>query len=560
MKLVDCRRLTGPSVVWSRPGSIADVECDPEQIDALVHSWQKHVRKMLDAVGWYEGQTIAHRFDYGVSLAISSPIDAMYAATELNEWAYHAAVHEINGHDPDYESFGDAVKRLQSEIEEEVRPELITLKFHAEKLNVPFLSDDDEVSLGFGKFSDTWPVQQLPDDNLLDWSAYKPIPVGLVTGTNGKTTSVRLAVAIARGAGLNVGLSSTDWVGVNDRVIDRGDYSGPGGARTVLRDQEVDLAVLETARGGMLRRGLGVERADAALITNIAEDHLGDFGSKSITELLDVKWVVSKALDHNGLLILNADDERLVRKGDRAEVPLGWFSVDERNSVLQAHVDKGGVAATLRGDQVSIHEAGQWHDICSVKEVPITLGGLAKHNVSNVLGAVLLVHKLGVGMGDIAQGLKSIQTNDNPGRCNLYDKNGVTVLVDFAHNPDGVQAIFDVAAQLPAKRRVLCFAQAGDRTDEQIRELAEVAWKMGLDRVHISELSKYARGREQGEVFGLLKSGLINAGASTHQIAHFDEEMDALDEALAWSEPGDLVVMLALASGAAIVERMNQDS
>ncbi len=559
MKLIDCRRLTGPSIIWSRPGSIADIECDPGQVDALVKVWQKHARKMLDAVGWYEGQTIAHPFSYGVSLAISSPIDAMYAATALNEWAFHAASHELVGDNPDNEAFGDALKRLQLEINEEVRPELIALKFHADKLNVPFLSDDDEVSLGFGKFSETWAVQDIPDESDLSWSKYKPIPLALVTGTNGKTTSVRLAVRIARGAGLNVGLSSTDWVGVNDRVIDRGDYSGPGGARTVLRDKEVDVAILETARGGMLRRGLGVEYADAALITNIAEDHLGDFGSKSVDELLNVKWVVSKALDSSGLLILNADDNRLVKKSAEAEVPLGWFSVDEGNTVLQSHVAKGGVVATVKGGTISVYEQGQWYEICPVKDVPITLGGIAKHNVSNVLGAVLLTRKLAIGFEDIASGLKQIQANDNPGRCNLYEKSGATVLVDFAHNPDGMQAIFDVATQLPAKRRVLCFAQAGDRTDDQIKQLAEVAWKMGLDRVHISELAKYARGRESGEVFELLKHGLMSVGAQSQQIVHFEEEIDAFRDAIAWAQPGDLVIILALGSGAEVVELMSQD-
>ncbi|MEM7281451.1 MAG: Mur ligase family protein, partial [Pseudomonadota bacterium] len=459
MKLIDCRRLTGPSIIWNRPGSIADVECASDQIDPLVSAWEKNARKMLDAVGWYEGQTMTHRFSYGVSLALSSPIDAMYAATELNEWAFNASVQELGGDAEDFVPFSEAIETIQSAINEEINPALISLKSQADQHRVVFLSDDDEVSLGFGKYSETWPVTKVPSANTLTWSNYKTVPVGLVTGTNGKTTSVRLAVKIARAAGHQVGLSSTDWVAVNDRVIDHGDYSGPGGARTVLRDQEVDMAILETARGGMLRRGLGVERADAALITNIAEDHLGDFGSKSVDELLDVKWVVSKVLDDDGLLILNADDERLVAKSKQATAPIAWFSLDEHNPVLQKHQAAGGVVATVRAGMMSIHQEGVWQDLCPLSQIPITLGGIAKHNVSNALGAVLLTAALGVDHEFIVEGLRQTQANDNPGRCNLYQINDATVLVDFAHNPDGMQAIFQVASELPAKRRLLCFAQ-----------------------------------------------------------------------------------------------------
>ncbi len=198
---------------------------------------------------------------------------------------------------------------LLASAEEEANLDLMALIADAKQHGKTLLWDDDEVSIGLGSGSETWAVRETPDD--LDWDKFHDVPIGLVTGTNGKTTSVRLATHIARAAGKNVGLSSTDWIAVNDRVIDRGDWSGPGGARAVLREQDVDIAILESARGGLLRRGLGVDRADAALITNIAEDHLGDFGSQNLAELLDIKWIVSRAVRKSGPLILNADDALL---------------------------------------------------------------------------------------------------------------------------------------------------------------------------------------------------------------------------------------------------------
>ena len=295
MEYIDARRLTGPSLLWDKPGTILDVRASDEEADNLVPFWEANIRRMLDAVGWGDESTCSRRLSEGVSLAFSAPIDALYAASEINEWAWACCDSEFNGADaPD---FDEAVARSLMEIAEEANPQLMNLEAAAVEHDKTFLWDDDEASVGLGSGSRTWAVGELPDPLEVDWASLHDIPYGLITGTNGKTTTVRLATQIARAAGKSVGLSSTDWIAVNDRIIDRGDWSGPGGARNVLRQQDVDFAILETARGGLLRRGLGVNKADAALITNVAEDHLGDFGSQNLEELLNVKWIVSRAVD-----------------------------------------------------------------------------------------------------------------------------------------------------------------------------------------------------------------------------------------------------------------------
>jgi cyanophycin synthetase len=411
---------------------------------------------------------------------------------------------------------------------------------------VSFLWDDDDVSVGHGDGSKTWPFRELPSPSGLDWAQFHDVPVGIVTGTNGKTTTVRIAKHLLQSTGRTVGLSCTDWVSVDDEIIDRDDWSGPGGARMVLRQPAIDVAILETARGGLLRRGLGVESADAALLTNIAEDHLGDFGSQSLDELLDIKWVVSHAVERSGALILNADDALLVDKSREFRGAVVWFGLDEQNPVITEHLAGGGTAFVYAHGDLVRCEGEERQTICAAKDIPITLDATAMHNVANSLGAAALAESLGLTPDEIRNGLRTMSQDSNPGRSNLFSVGGYRVLVDFAHNPEAMQALFAMARALPAKRRALCFGQAGDRTDEQIRELARSAWSIGLDLAIVSELEHYRRGREPGEVFGIIRDELIKCGAANNQVLHFEKEADSFDAALDWAEPDDLVVILDL--------------
>jgi cyanophycin synthetase len=418
------------------------------------------------------------------------------------------------------------------------------------------LWDDDEVSVGLGSGAKTWPVREIPDE--LEWDNHHDVPIGLVTGTNGKTTTVRLATHIIRAGGMNVGLSSTDWISVNDRVIDRGDWSGPGGARAVLREQDVDIAILESARGGLLRRGLGVDRANAALITNIAEDHLGDFGSQNLDELLNIKWILSRAVRESGTLILNAEDRLLRGKAPEFDGKLVWFSLDPANDLIKSAIDNGDLCFYLEDDALVMAEAGEKQRICLAGDIPITMGGAARHNIANSLSAAALTYCLGLPLDAISDGLKTMVQDENPGRCNIHDVDGKKVLIDFAHNPAAMNALFDMARAIPARRRALCFGQAGDRPEDLIREMTRDAWAIGLDQVMISELATYHRGREHGDVFAIISDELQQCGASASQIRHHEEEMESFMAALDWAQPGDLVIMLALGGALPIQERLRE--
>ncbi len=554
MEYLDARRLTGPNVLWHRAGSILDVSCTSDEADSLIPFCESKIRLMLDAIGWGQESVCHIRLAGGASIALSGPIDALYAASAINEWVWACCDAEFNG--AEAVDFAEAIADIKDAIAAEVNPPLLALEQAATGQGVSFLWDDDEVSVGLGTGSQTWPFRELPEPAEIDWSAIHDVPAGIVTGTNGKTTTARIAKHILQTAGKVVGLSCTDWVSVNDSIIDHDDWSGPGGARMVLRQTDVDVAILETARGGLLRRGLGVNAADVALITNIAEDHLGDFGSQSLEELLNIKWTVSHAVAASGVLILNADDKLLVGKSAEFAGTIVWFSLDENNPVIRKYTENGGLAFVYEGNNLVRLDCDVREMICGASEVPITLAGAARHNIANALAAAALTEQLGMSLDDIRNGLTTMSQDANPGRSNLYRLRDFKVLVDFAHNPEAMQALFAMAHAIPAKRRALCFAQAGDRTDEQIRELARGAWSIGLELACIAELEKYRRGREEGEVFSIIRGELIKCGAREEQIRYFGTESESFDAALEWAAAGDLVVMLDLGRNSDIQSKL----
>ncbi len=565
MELRDSRRLTGPNILWRRPCAVIDVGLEAsEDAERLVDGWRKHARRVLDAVGW-SGEDLAHRrFRSGVSLALSAPIDALYAATEVNEWAFEAATAELAGEPPP--DLDAAAERLKGLIAGGRRPAVRAMQTAAAERGVAFLWDDDRVSVGMGAGSLTWPAAEVPRPSDVDWESVHDVPVALVTGTNGKTTTVRLLAEMARAAGLEPGISSTDGCWVQGEEIGEGDYAGPGGARLVLRDRRVEAAILETARGGMLRRGLGVERADVAIVTNVAEDHLGEWGVQDLDELVETKLVVAQGARR---LVLNADDPKLrawrEREGVRESPRRGasgmlWFSRRYDPCVVQAHVATGGETAVLDGDALVVVSGAGREVVARLDEVPMTLGGAARHNVENALGAICTARQLGLPTAAIRQGLLSFDASAevNPGRLNRFDLGGVTAIVDFAHNPHGTRALLEMARALPATRRLVLVGQAGDRDDAAIRELPRIVWQAEPDRVILKELVKNLRGRAPGEVTALMADELRRLGAPDSAVEHAASELDAVDQALRWAREGDLLLLIAHEERPAILARLAQ--
>ncbi len=546
MEMVDSRRITGPSLLADTAGAILDVSVPNERQSEVVAAWERAVRRVLSAVGWGDETTAVRRFDGGLSLFMSAPVDALYAATEVNEDVWTSVLSTLNG---EKNSSADAeVERLQELISEETNSGLLSLRTAAAVHHVRFLQDDDCVSIGTGKGSTVFPVHDIPDPREIDWDSVYDIPTVLITGTNGKSTSVRLLEAVIECSGLVSGAASTDGVRVAGQTVEKGDYSGPEGAKAVLRNHDVEVAALEVARGGLLRRGVPIKGANAAVITNVAEDHLGEYGIYSLAELVQAKFVIRKALADDGTLVLNADDSGIVEYSKGISQAVCWFTLDESNPVVRQHIGAGGVACFLEGGQIVYAVACGTERIMNIEDIPITMKGAARYNIANCLNAISLAKMLNLSNSAIRDALSRFggSFRENPGRGNFIHIDGVTVLMDFAHNPHGMKAIIEMIRQVPARRRLILVGQAGDRSNGDIRALVEATAVLEFDRVIAAEIPKYLRGRESGEVPGLIRSAFEELGIGRDDVELSPDYLSGVRSALEWSQSGDLLLLLVL--------------
>jgi cyanophycin synthetase len=543
MELLDSRRLTGLGLVLDRPGAVADVRVADDRRDELIAAWRDAASRMLVAVGWGGEHVVARRFVGGASLAITAPPDSLYSATDLNEWAWAAAEAAVR-RVPEPE-FGAAAERLREAIAGERNPALLAIRSAARSRGLTFLSGEETVSVGAGTGVLCWPASDLPAPGGIDWSRAHEIPVALVTGSNGKTTVVRMLAAMAAAAGRVTGVTSTEGVFVRGEAVAEGDYSGPEGARLALRRAEVDTAILETARGGLLRRGLTVERADVAVVTNIAADHLGEFGVQDLRQLAETKLLVARAIGPGGRVVLNADDPTLVEASAAVRAPIVWFSLDAGNAVIRRHAEGGGAAAVVDGDALVLATGSEREVVARVADMPLSSGGAARHNVANALAAMAAAGGLSIPLDAVRATLCRFGRDpaDNPGRANVYELGGIRIVVDYAHNPHGMAALAATLDALPSERRLVMIGQAGDRDDAAIRELARAALALRPDRVLVKEMDAYLRGRAPGEVPALMADELRRVGVSEEAISSPGTEIPSVREALGWARPGDLLVL-----------------
>jgi UDP-N-acetylmuramyl tripeptide synthase len=427
------------------------------------------------------------------------------------------------------------------------------------------LLDDEALTLGSGVGSRTWPLPSLPSAAQVDWDALHDVPVALVTGSNGKTTTVRVLAAMLRASGRHCAHSCTDGVFLDGEQLVGGDYSGPAGARSVLREPRTQAAVLETARGGLLRRGLALQCAEVAIVTNISVDHFGEYGIHDLDGLADAKLIVARALrDSRSLLVLNADDAVLRRRAPRAAVRTGWFALDAEHPELRSHRAAGGATCGVAAGRLSLHLEGVTHDLGAIAAMPLSFGGRAAYNVANLAAAALAASALGVGIDIMADTLAAFgrDPNDNPGRLQHWDLDGVRVFVDYAHNADGLRALLQIATALRSEhgRLGLLLGQAGNREDSEIAGLAAIAAEFAPERIVLKDLAGFLRGRLPGDVPALLRTALLDHGLAAEQLQTCLDEEAAARALLDWSRPGDVVLLPLHGVGAraAIVDELNR--
>jgi cyanophycin synthetase len=576
------RRLTGANLFFAGCG--AQLETTAITPDAaLLAGWRARAERARDHLGWEMPGVVARVHAGGASLALAAPVDALYLATEVNEWALCAT---LLAQDPQRwgaleaalqaEALEDAadpaqvippvleetaaVERFRRLTEREARPALRAVLAEATARGLPHVLDDDLLTLGAGSGGRDFALAALPEPSNLPWGELLDIPTAVVTGSNGKTTSVRLIAACTLAAGGLPAYCCTDGVFLAAELLASGDYSGPAGARRVMRERRAQAAIVETARGGILRRGIALSHAHVALVTNVSADHFGEYGIDDLEGLADVKLSVAGLLGAEGLLVLNAEDAQLLGRAPRlaerfgATPPLAWFALDADHEVLRAHRAEGGSTCGVRGGRLILSHAGAEHDLGAITALPLTVEGSATYNIANLAGAALAAAALGVPPATIAAVFARFgkAVTDNLGRLMRFERHGVRILVDYAHNPEGLRGLLQVAEHLRAGRGRLgmLLGHAGNRRDAEIEALACAAAEFHPALIVIKENEAHLRGRPPGEIPQVLHATLRRAGLPEESLPVRMSELEAVRCALEWARPGDVLALPVHSSAA----------
>ncbi|MGZ4495533.1 MAG: Mur ligase family protein [Nocardioides sp.] len=372
------------------------------------------------------------------------------------------------------------------------------------------------------------------------------IPVVAVTGTNGKTTTSRLVAHIARTHGLHVGWSSTDGIYVDGVLVEPGDYSGPSGAGRVLAHREVQLAVTETARGGILLKGIGVASNDVSVFTNVSADHLGLHGIDTLDQLAEVKSVVCRITKPSGWVVLNGDDPRVYATRTSVKARPWVFSRDPDSPQIRESLSEGGRATTVIDGWVSVlYPDADPDPLVEVVDVPMTLAGLSRFNVENVLGAASAALAVGLPRDAVVEGLTTFRPDPshNPGRMNFFSRDDVSVVIDLAHNEAGLEALTEImnGVRRPGARLLLGLGAVGDRQDEVVGALGEMGAR-DADVAVIAHKAGYLRGRSTDELDALFRAGAARVGVD--DLPSYPTEVAGLEALVAMAEPGDVVGLM----------------
>lgn len=369
------------------------------------------------------------------------------------------------------------------------------------------------------------------------------IPIVSITGTNGKTTTTRLVSHTLALAGRKVGMTCTSGVYSGSKCIIKGDYTGPISAGMVLSDNTVDAAVLETARGGIVKRGLGYDLADVGVIVNVSDDHIGIDDLNTLEDLAYVKALVVEAIKPGGYSVLNADDKMTKYLLKRAKGNIVLFSRKKVNELIESHISGGGKGIYIDNDSIIIIDGKTCGTLIDVTEIPITFGGKVECNIENSLAASAALYALGIPVEIIRKGLKSFKPDleTNPGRFNLFDMGSFKVMLDYSHNTAGYKAVMDFIGKMDSERLVGIIGMPGDRLDRSIRQVGDICGRT-FSKIYIKEDSDL-RGRKPGDVGKILYDAVLGSGFKKENVSVIYSELAALEAAILDAQPGDLVIM-----------------
>ena len=370
------------------------------------------------------------------------------------------------------------------------------------------------------------------------------IPIIAVTGTNGKTTTTRLISHIVKNNGYRVGFTTSDGIYVQNSMLTKGDTTGPISAEFILKDPTVDFAVLETARGGILRSGLGFNKCDVAVITNIQEDHMGLSDINTLSDMARVKGVVARAVKRDGYAVLNADNKYCVSVSKTVDCNIAYFSIDEKNPIVIEHCKKGGIAAIYENGFITIQK-GEWKfRVEKASHIPLTFGGRVTFMIYNVLAATLATYVYGFTIEDIKLNLATFipSAAQTPGRMNIFEFKEFKVLIDFAHNADGFKGIKEFLSTIESPYKIGIITGTGDRRDDDIRNMGRISAEM-FDHIIIRQ-DKFLRGRTAEDIVKLLVEG-IHESNPQQSYEYIPKEVEALNHAFSLAKKGTFITALS---------------
>ncbi len=532
MRLVEVRDLDGPNLFLMEPAIKLELERPP---GATLSDAQR--------------TRIAGRLGVdGIPALVDNALPLIVDALREELWPYHG--------------LGPAVVRQLDD------PEHVVIAF-------PWLWRSSSVSLAEAAVDALLlddPIDPMPDlrelfghdrarDDMPEWlrAADARIPIVGITGTNGKTTTTRLLSHIARTSGKHVGWTSTAGVFIDGDLVLEGDYTGPSGARRVLQDDKVELAVLETARGGILLRGMAYECNDVSIFVNVSPDHLDMHGVQTVETLAEVKSLVVRVTRPGGTAVLNADDPLVMRWADTVAAEVLLFSTRASSPIIDAHREQGGRAVIVRDGSLWQCEGDACSEIAALTAVPMTWGGRAAHNVENAAAASGAAWALGFGISAIHDGLATFRSDSasNRGRLNVYRRGDQYTVIDYAHNESGLLALLHFGRGLLSKAGVLgaVIGTAGDRQDTTMRNLGRIAAEHA-DRIYIKDNPRYLRGRPEGEATNLMLEGAQSVATGHPIFGPLPGELAAFDRALDDLGQQDVIVVMCLEEQTDIVERL----
>jgi cyanophycin synthetase len=370
------------------------------------------------------------------------------------------------------------------------------------------------------------------------------IPIIAVTGTNGKTTTTRLISHIVKNNGYRVGFTTSDGIYVQNSMLTKGDTTGPVSAEFILKDPTVDFAVLETARGGILRSGLGFNKCDVAVITNIQEDHMGLSDINTLSDMARVKGVVARAVKRDGYAVLNADNKYCVSVSKTIDCNIAYFSIDEKNPIIIEHCKKGGIAAIYENGFITIQK-GEWKfRVEKASHIPLTFGGRVTFMIYNVLAATLATYVYGFTIEDIKLNLATFipSAAQTPGRMNIFEFKEYKVLIDFAHNADGFKGIKEFLSTVESPYKIGIITGTGDRRDDDIRDMGRISAEM-FDHIIIRQ-DKFLRGRKAEDIVKLLVEGIHDSNPQ-QSYEYIPKEVEALNHAFSLAKKGTFITALS---------------